>query len=53
MAKTIAVDDDDADQRANYADAITRKGYQVAEYASRSRALQGTCDRFSHRAFGG
>ena len=41
MAKTIAIVEDDADQRANYADAITKKGYAVAEYASRGSALEG------------
>jgi len=41
MAKTIAIVEDDPDQRANYTDAITKKGYQVAAYASREEALEG------------
>ena len=38
MARTIAIVEDDPDQRANYADAITMKGYQVNAYASREEA---------------
>ena len=45
MAKTIAIVEDDADQRANYADAITRKGYRVEPYASRAEALAGFAER--------
>ncbi|MCZ6710945.1 MAG: response regulator transcription factor [Gammaproteobacteria bacterium] len=41
MAKTIAIVEDDPDQRANYVDAITMKGYQVTAYASREEALEG------------
>jgi two-component system OmpR family response regulator len=41
MAKTIAIVEDDPDQRANYVDAITMKGYQVTSYASREEALEG------------
>ncbi|MBH78945.1 MAG: DNA-binding response regulator [Gammaproteobacteria bacterium] len=41
MARTIAIVEDDPDQRANYADAITMKGYQVNAYASREEALEG------------
>ena len=41
MAKSIAIVEDDPDQRANYADAISKKGYQVAAYGSREEALQG------------
>jgi len=41
MAKSIAIVEDDPDQRANYTDAITAKGYQVAAYGSRDEALQG------------
>ena len=41
MARTIAIVEDDPDQRANYADAITLKGYQVNAYASREEALEG------------
>ena len=45
MAKTIAIVEDDADQRANYADAITRKGYRVESYESRAEALAGFAER--------
>ena len=41
MAKSIAIVEDDPDQRANYRDAITKKGYAVTAYASRSSALAG------------
>jgi len=41
MARTIAIVEDDPDQRANYADAITKKGYRVFAYASRQEALSG------------
>ena len=41
MARTIAIVEDDPDQRANYADAITMKGYQVNAYSSREEALEG------------
>ena len=41
MAKRIAIVEDDPDQRANYRDAITKKGYDVAAYASRQEALIG------------
>tara|TARA_A100001037_G_scaffold299919_1_gene326483 strand:+ start:2622 stop:3320 length:699 start_codon:yes stop_codon:yes gene_type:complete len=41
MARTIAIVEDDPDQRANYADAITMKGYQVNAYANREEALEG------------
>ena len=41
MAKTIAIVEDDADQRANYGDAIVSKGYRVEAYASRAEALRG------------
>ena len=41
MAKSIAIVEDDPDQRANYADAITKKGYEVVAYASRDEALDG------------
>ncbi len=38
MAKRIAIVEDDPDQRANYADAITKKGYEVVTYGSRQEA---------------
>ncbi|MBD3647161.1 MAG: response regulator [Pseudomonadales bacterium] len=41
MAKTIAIVEDDPDQRDNYVDAITRKGYEVTAYSSRDEALEG------------
>lgn len=41
MAKSIAIVEDDPDQRANYTDAITKKGYEVTAYASRQEALVG------------
>lgn len=41
MAKTIAIVEDDPDQRANYTDAITKKGYRVESYRSREEALAG------------
>jgi two-component system OmpR family response regulator len=41
MARTIAIVEDDPDQRANYADAITKKGYRVVAFASRQEALAG------------
>ena len=41
MAKRIAIVEDDPDQRANYTDAITKKGYQVSAYGSRTEALEG------------
>ena len=53
MAKTIAIVEDDPDQRANYADAITMKGYKVSAYGSRQerrRLIQEalTCPRMWH-----
>lgn len=41
MAKRIAIVEDDADQRGNYVDAITKKGYDVTAYSSRGDALAG------------
>ena len=40
MAKRIAIVEDDPDQRANYADAITKKGYEVVTYGSRQEARE-------------
>ena len=45
MAKTIAIVEDDADQRAKYDDAIARNGYQVEAYGSRAEALRGFAER--------
>jgi two-component system OmpR family response regulator len=41
MAKSIAIVEDDPDQRSNYVDAITKKGYDVVAYSSRQEALAG------------
>ena len=41
MAKNIAIVEDDPDQRANYVDAVTKKGYNVVAYSSREEALAG------------
>ncbi len=41
MTRKIAIVEDDPDQRANYADAITMKGYKVSAYGSREDALRG------------
>lgn len=41
MAKLIAIVEDDPDQRSNYTDAVTKKGYTVHAYGSRDEALAG------------
>ena len=41
MPRTIAIVEDDSDQRDNYRDAITKKGYTVRAYGSREEALAG------------
>ena len=41
MAKNIAIVEDDEDQRNNYVDAITKKGYDVVAYSNRQEALSG------------
>ncbi|MCY4198300.1 MAG: response regulator transcription factor [Gammaproteobacteria bacterium] len=41
MQKHIAIVEDDPDQRANYCDALVKKGYQVSAYANRGTALEG------------
>ena len=41
MAKCIAIVEDDPDQRSNYVDAITKKGYEVVAYSNRQEALAG------------
>jgi len=38
MAKKVAIVEDDFDQRENYADALTKSGYEVSTYANRSSA---------------
>ena len=39
MAKTIAIVEDDLDQRENYVDALSAQGYQVEAHANRPTAL--------------
>ncbi|MCG6873432.1 MAG: response regulator transcription factor [Gammaproteobacteria bacterium] len=39
MSRRIAIVEDDPDQRANYVDALSANGYEVAGYASRDDAL--------------
>jgi two-component system OmpR family response regulator len=41
MAKRIAIVEDDPDQRNNYVDAITKKGYDVTAYSNRRDAIAG------------
>ncbi|MYI78097.1 MAG: response regulator, partial [Gammaproteobacteria bacterium] len=41
MPKRIAIVEDDPDQRANYKDAIRKKGYEVVAFADRASALAG------------
>ena len=41
MVKNIAIVEDDPDQRSNYVDAITKKGYRVVAYSSREEAIAG------------
>lgn len=41
MARTVAIVEDDFDQRENYADALKQSGYNVATYANRRDALTG------------
>jgi two-component system OmpR family response regulator len=41
MPRTIAIVEDDSDQRDNYRDAIIKKGYEVRAYGSREEALAG------------
>ena len=41
MAKRIAIVEDEPDQRNNYVDAITKKGYDVTAYSNRQEALRG------------
>lgn len=41
MARTVAIVEDDFDQRENYADALKQSGYNVATYANRRDALIG------------
>ncbi len=41
MPRTIAIVEDDADQRDNYADALKTQGYDIVAYANRPTALAG------------
>ena len=41
MPKRIAVVEDEPDQRANYKDAISKRGYEVVAFADRQSALAG------------
>lgn len=41
MSRNIAIVEDDADQRENYADALTANGYTVTTYANRPEAHAG------------
>ena len=41
MTKTIAIVEDDLDQRENYSDVLTAHGYDVRLYAGKEDALQG------------
>ncbi|NKB64240.1 MAG: response regulator [Gammaproteobacteria bacterium] len=41
MSRTIAIVEDDADQRDNYADALRGQGYAVNTYANKKDALEG------------
>lgn len=40
MSRTIAIVEDDADQRENYADALSGQGYQVQTLGSKEQALR-------------
>jgi two-component system OmpR family response regulator len=40
MSRSIAIVEDDASIRANYADALRKQGYQVAGYADRREAMR-------------
>ena len=41
MARTVAIVEDDAAIRANYADMLKKHGYQVSAYADRKSATAG------------
>ena len=41
MSRTIAIVEDDSDQRENYADALESQGYVVQTYANKAQALEG------------
>lgn len=41
MARKVAIVEDDFDQRENYADALTKSGYEVSTYSNREKAYSG------------
>ncbi len=41
MSRTVAIVEDDIDQRENYVDALSANGYQVTAYGNRPEALAG------------
>ena len=41
MSRTIAIVEDDSDQRENYSDALESQGYVVQTYANKAQALEG------------
>lgn len=41
MSRKVAIVEDDFDQRENYADALSKSGYEVSTYSNRSSALEG------------
>lgn len=41
MSRKVAIVEDDFDQRENYADALTKSGYEVSTYSNRKTALEG------------
>ncbi|OOZ39089.1 hypothetical protein BOW53_12995 [Solemya pervernicosa gill symbiont] len=45
MQRTIAIVEDDNDQRQNYSDALERRGYRVETYADRPSALEQLSNR--------
>ncbi|MCV6604922.1 MAG: response regulator, partial [Porticoccaceae bacterium] len=45
MSYSIAIVEDDADQRRNYCAAIENKGFETTAYANRSDALKGIQER--------
>jgi two-component system OmpR family response regulator len=44
LAKNIVIVEDDPDQRSNYKDAISKKGYTVRAFGNREEALEGFDD---------
>lgn len=45
MSRTIAIVEDDVDQRENYVDALVANGYQVTAYGNRPEAMAGMRQR--------